>query len=137
MRKNKEVVQSVPLRVMSGVVLGALASLLLCVLVLLAAAMGMSSGAIGAGMEYRVTLLACVVSVLIGGLVAIKRYRSFLMGIGTGIAFYLCLLTIGVLFYEVQPMEQGGMGILFASLVGGCLAGILGDRRPKKKRRRG
>ena len=134
MQKNKDLNRAVPIRIMEGIIGGALLAILVCVFVLFGASVGISSGMVGEGMEYQLTLFACAVSTAIGGFFAVRRYRGFLVGIGTGIVYYLCLLTIGVLLYDVKPLEQGGLGILLASLVGGALPGLLGkNRRGKRK----
>ena len=135
MRKNKELIQSIPIRIMTGVILGAVIAFFICLGILFVAAMGISQGVLEEGLQYQITLFACLVSVLVGGCVSFKYFKSVLMGFGTGIVFYLFLLTIGVLFYEVRPLDHGGIGILCSALVGGALAGAVHVRKPKKKRR--
>ena len=58
---------------------------------------------------------------------------SFL-GFWVGILFLL-LLTAGFLFYESADLRNGGLGLLLSCGCGGALAGVLGGK-PKKKRRR-
>jgi putative membrane protein (TIGR04086 family) len=134
MQKGKEAGRSAPVKLMSGVLLGAAIAFLLCVGILLAAAVGISAGILGEGTAYQVTLLACLLSVTAGGLFAVRRHRSVLTGAATGVVFYLCLLTVGLALYEISPLERGNLGILGACLVGGALAGLLGGRAPKRRR---
>ena len=72
-----------------------------------------------------------------GGLLAVRqgRGRSLLMGFGAGLILFLLLLTAGFLFYESADLRNGGLGLLLSCGCGGALAGVLGGK-PKKKRRR-
>jgi putative membrane protein (TIGR04086 family) len=137
MRKNEEEQASVLVRLMGGVLFGGVLALLVCLAVLLLCSAGISGGWIGEGRMTQVTLAGCVLGSLIGGAFAVSRCRSrtLLVGLGTGCVFFLLLLLIGVLFYPDVSVDGRGLGLLCASLVGGALAGLLGGRRKKKRRK--
>lgn len=80
MRKNKELIQSIPIRIMTGVILGAVIAFFICLGILFVAAMGISQGVLEEGLQYQITLFACLVSVVIGGCVSFKYFKSVLMG---------------------------------------------------------
>ncbi len=114
--------------VLAGVV--AMAALLLCAALV-------SAGLLRERWMDGAVLAVCVAGAVSGGLyAALKlRDRAMLMGPGVGCVLFLLLLTAGLLAYDTSSLEQGGAGILCACLCGGAIAGILG-RKPKKKRRR-
>jgi len=114
--------------VLAGVV--TMAALLLCAALV-------SAGLLRERWMDGAVLAVCVIGAAAGGLYAVLRIgeRSMLVGPGVGVVLFLLLLTAGMLVYDTASLEQGGVGILLACLCGGAIAGILG-RRPKKKRRR-
>ena len=57
------------------------------------------------------------------------------MGAGVGAILFLVLLSAGLLLFEDASVSNGGVPILLSCLCGGAMAGILGSR-PKKKRKR-
>ena len=61
--------------------------------------------------------------------------RHALGRIGVGAVLFLVLLSVGWLLFETASLANGGLLILLACLCGGAMAGILGAR-PKKKRKR-
>lgn len=85
----------------------------------------------------RSVLAVCVLGSLAGGWTAAMRFRemSLPLGLGTGIALFLLLTALGVLFYEDAPAAEQIPGVFCACLCGGGAAGILG-RKTKKKHRR-
>ncbi len=114
--------------VLAGVV--SLAALLLCAALV-------SAGMLRERWMAGAVLAVCVAGAAVGGLYAVFRIgeRSLLVGPGVGAVLFLLLLTAGMLAYDSASLENGGVGILCACLCGGAIAGILG-RKPKKKRRR-
>ena len=97
----------------------------------------MSNRWLGQGMMDSAVMAACALGALAGGLLAVRqgRGRSLLMGFGAGLILFLLLLTAGFLFYESADLRNGGLGLLLSCGCGGALAGVLGGK-PKKKRRR-
>lgn len=137
MRKNEEEQGAKLVKFMGGILLGGVLALLVCLAVLLICSAGISGGWISDRYMMQCTLAGCVLGSLSGGMFAVLRCRArtLLVGLGVGCVFFLLLLTIGLLFYPDMSVERQGLSLLCASLVGGVLAGFLG-RKPKKKRRK-
>lgn len=104
---------------------------------LVVCALLVSGGAVGEQLIGRGVLAICVVSSLVGGLVAVHRLErgTLLAGLGVGVILFLLLLTAGFLLYEDASLSNGGVPILIACCCGGAIAGVLGGR-PRKKRKR-
>ena len=114
--------------VMGQMLLGGAAAVLAAVLALLICSLLISAGAV---------LAACVLGALIGGLLAVRRIgrSTLLVGAGVGAILFLLLLLAGTLLFEEASISNGGGMMLLSCLCGGAMAGILGSR-PKKKRKR-
>ena len=95
-------------------------------------------------------LVRCVLGVLLGGAVALLGCFFFLLlasigiskgwigeqlGLLTGCVFFLILLTVGVLFFGPAAPEEG-LALLCGALCGGAAAGLLGAKRPARKKRK-
>lgn len=104
---------------------------------LVVCALLVSGGVVGEKLMGRGILAICVVSSLVGGLVAVRRLErgTLLAGLGVGGILFLLLLTVGFLLYEDASLSNGGVPILIACCCGGAIAGVLGGR-PRKKRKR-
>ncbi len=104
---------------------------------LVVCALLVSGGMVGEKLMGRGILAICVVSSLVGGLVAVRRLErgTLLAGLGVGGILFLLLLTAGFLLYEDASLSNGGVPILIACCCGGAIAGVLGGR-PRKKRKR-
>ena len=104
---------------------------------LLVCALLVSGGVVGEKLMGRGVLAICVVSSLAGGLLAVRRLErgTLLAGLGVGVILFLLLLTAGFLLYEEASLSNGGVPILVAFCCGGAIAGVLGGR-PRKKRKR-
>ena len=85
----------------------------------------------------RAVLAACVLGALAGGLLAVRRIgrSTLLVGAGVGAILFLLLLLAGTLLFEEASISNGGGMMILSCLCGGAMAGILGSR-PKKKRKR-
>ena len=140
MRKNEEEQTAKLVRYGTGVVLGGAAALLVCLVVLLAAAFAISRGALGEHLVYQATITGCVAGAFAGGLLAVRRCgaRALIVGLCTGAVLFLLLLTVGVLFFDARSVEQEGIGLACGCLCGGAAAGLLGGgrRKPAKKKRK-
>lgn len=119
------------------VVKGGLMAAAAAVVILFLCAVLVSSGVLRERMMDSVVLFACVLGGLAGGLFAVRKVgaRTLLVGLGAGLVLFLLLLSLGFLLYEGASMANGGLNILLACLCGGAMAGILGGK-PKKKRKR-
>ena len=137
MRKSEEEQGTKLVRFMSGILLGGVLALLVCLAFLLICSAGISGGWISNRHMVQCTFAGCVLGSLAGGMFAVLRcrVRTLLVGLGVGCVFFLLLLTIGFLFYPGMSVEERGVGLLCACLFGGALAGLLGGK-PKKKRRK-
>lgn len=137
MRKNEEEQSAKVVRYMSSVLFGGVTALVLCLVFLLLCSLGISSGWINTRYMVQCTLAGCTIGSFIGGMLAVVRCRAktLLVGLGTGAVMFLLLLTIGLVFYPDMSAENRGVGLLCAALLGGAIAGLLGGK-PKKKRRK-
>lgn len=116
---------------------GGLAAALAALLALAACALLVSWGGIPERTMDRAALAAGVLGGLTGGLLAVRRIgrSTLLVGAGVGAILFLVLLSAGLLLFEDASVSNGGVPILLSCLYGGAMAGILGSR-PKKKRKR-
>ena len=99
-------------------------------------AAGVSLGLLGQEMMERWGILSCVAGGLTGGWMAVREERrmALILGLGTGgILFGLLLLTGLVL--GGTPSGGRMLPVLCACLCGGGMAGILGRKGKKKKKR--
>ena len=117
---------------MGQMLLGGAAAVLAAVLALLVCSLLISTGAVPERFMERAVLAACVLGALIGGLLAVRRIgrSTLLVGAGVGAILFLLLLLAGT-----ASISNGGGMMLLSCLCGGAMAGILGSR-PKKKRKR-
>lgn len=124
-------------KAMTQVLLGGAVATVTSLLFLFMCAVLISQGVLGQEHTNMAAVAACVVGSLVGGVVAVSRCkgRSMIVGLFTGVALFLILLTLGVLLYETVALEDGGVPLGCACLCGGALAGLFGAR-PKKKRRK-
>ena len=124
-------------RCVLGVLLGGAVALLGCFFFLLLASIGISKGWIGEQLMYQMTVVSCVIGGFLGGTAAIRRCRSraLVVGLLTGCVFFLILLTVGVLFFGPAAPEEG-LALLCGALCGGAAAGLLGAKRPARKKRK-
>lgn len=126
------------LQIMTAVLLGGALSLVVCLVVLLLCAIGISNGWLGETSMAQLAIVACVLGGFCGGVLTVKRCgsRALLAGLAAGGACFLLLLAGGLLFFpETVSIDRGGLGLLSGCLCGGAAAGIL-CVGPKRKRRR-
>lgn len=136
MRKEEE--QGVwAVKAMTQVLLGGVVAAATGLLFLFVCAVLISKRVLDQAHINTLAVAACVVGSLVGGIVAVSRCkgRSMIVGLLTGVALFLILLTLGVLLYQTVALEDGGVPLGCACLCGGALAGLFGAR-PKKKRRK-
>lgn len=96
-----------------------------------------SNGTIGEEMMDRAVLAVCVLGSLTGGLTAVRRIRRspLPVGLGVGGCLFLLLLSAGCLLSGSASVSNDGALILLSCCCGGAMAGVLGAR-PNRKRRR-
>ena len=139
MRKKEEDQSARLIRCGLGVLLGGILALAICCLFLLGCSVAISSGAVGEGLGYQLTIVGCVLGGFGGGLFAVGQCGGGLLtGLTVGGILFLLLLTIGALFFETMALEAGGIGLLCGGLCGGAAAGLLGHEKgsPSRKKRR-
>ena len=137
MRKADEEQGNWYLRAMTHVLIGAAIAGVVSLLFLFVCALLISRGTFGREHTGVMSVCACVLGSLVGGMTAVSRCkgRSLIIGLLTGLVLFLILLTVGLLLYKTVAIEEGGLPLGCGCLCGGALAGLFGAR-PKKKRRK-
>ena len=122
---------------MRSLLKGSILALTMALVLLLACSAAVSGGWLNQGSMERAVVAVCVAGSLTGAAAAMRRHRDLALplGIGTGAALFFLLLGLGTLLFEEAPTADRFPTILCACLCGGTMAGILG-RKTKKKRRR-
>lgn len=127
--------QARPMDLFLKMVFGGLLGLAVCLLVLILGAAAASKGVLPAGMLSRICLLGCLAGGFSGGRLALRggQGKTLLIGLGTGMVFFLFLLMAGVILYhDITPLETG-WSIFVSAAIGGILSG-LAAARPKKRK---
>ena len=137
MYKKEEEQYSKILRYIGFVLLGGLLSLIVSVILILICAFAISSGWISDKYMMQYTIALCTLGSFIGSVFSVRccGERLIFIGIGSGIVFFLLLLSIGFLFFTKSSIENHGVLLVLGSLIGGALAGTVGRKRKKKRRK--
>ena len=144
MRKNEEDQGRLLLQSGKLILWGGITAFLLCVVFLFLAAVGISEGLIQMSLQYRLTVVICVLSSFLGGTLVVRQCpgNRLLVGIAVGAVLFLLQLSVGILVYDTFSLENGSIGLLCGGLCGGAASGILGGggkgaprKKAKKKRR--
>lgn len=137
MRKTDEEQGAWALRCMTQVLIGAAVAALVSLLFLFVCALLISGGHLTQARTGILSVCACALGSLVGGVTAVSRCkgRSLVVGLLTGTVLFLILLTVGLALYQSVAIEEGGLPLGCGCLCGGALAGLWGAR-PKKKRRK-
>ncbi|MGI6498082.1 MAG: TIGR04086 family membrane protein [Oscillospiraceae bacterium] len=109
--------------------------LAVCLFLLGIAALGISKGWLPAAMLSRVCVVGCFIGGFFGGLLALRggQGKTLLVGLGTGLVFFLFLLVAGVILYRnISPLETG-WNLLASALIGGALSGLVAARPKRRK----
>lgn len=139
MRKTQEETGKQLLNGCKSVLLGGAAALLLCIALLLLASAGVSQGFLPGEARYQITVVCCVLGSFIGTILAARTcpLAGVPTGLAVGAAFFLLLLSLGVLVYDTVSLENGGLGLLSGALCGGAAAGLLrGGRKTRSSKKR-
>lgn len=125
------------LNAMCEILKGGIVALAVTLLILLVGACMISAGILSEGAMSGMVTAACVAGALLGGLLAVRWVgsRPLPVGLGTGLILFLLLLSIGLLLYDGASLAQGGIRLALACACGGALAGVLGSRKKKPKRK--
>lgn len=125
------------LNAMCELLKGGIVALAVTLLILLAGACLISAGVLSESAMGPLVTAACVLGALAGGLLAVRWVgsRPLPVGLGTGLILFLLLLSLGLLLYDSASLAQGGVRLALACACGGALAGVLGSRKKKRKRK--
>ena len=137
MRKNEEDQAAKLVQSMGSILIGGVCSLGICFVVLLFCSIGISSGWLSDRLMMQYTIGSCVIGGFCGAMFSVLRVRSktLFVGLLTSVILFLLILSIGFLAFPEISMYDHGTGIAAGCLAGGVLAGFLGGK-PKKKRRK-
>lgn len=121
------------LRMLKG---GAVAVVVAGVSLLLCAAL-ISGGLVPATWEQQVVLGTCLISTIIGSIVAVYGLREqvLLVSLGVGLCTVFFFLCLGAVLFGGALLDTGCIQNVLACCGGSAIIGILG-RKPKKKRKR-
>ena len=144
MRKNEEDQGKLLLQCGKLILLGGLTAFLMCTVLLFLVSVGISEGLISMSLQYRLTVVICVLSSFLGGIMVVRQCpgRGLLVGIAVGAVLFLIQLSVGLVLYDTFSLDNGGIGLLCGGLCGGAAAGILNGggkgrtQRKTPKRRR-
>ena len=107
---------------------------IVCAVILVAAAAIMTTGVFPATAETPVALATALIGAFIGGFVAarLSRERGLLYGAGVGLLLFLLITCVGIAVLEEL---RGNMMLLKALLTigGGALGGVLGVNIKKRR----
>lgn len=119
-----------------ALLLGGLLALGVEIIVLLLGAMAVSKGILSDDAAAQVTVVACVLGCLIGGMFACRRWtaKRLVAGVGAGAVCFLLILAGGLLMGDGLDLGSQGMLELAACLCGGAVAGLLSRKKKKGKR---
>jgi len=117
-----------------AVLLGGVAALAVCVVLLLLVSFAISSGLLDPSVREQAAVVACVLGSFFGGLFAVRisPAQRLLTGVATGGVLFLLQISLGLLSSDTASVENGGLGFLCGALCAGAAAGILGSGKPKK-----
>ncbi len=137
MRKNEEDQAAKLIQTMGSVLLGGVLSIGISFVVLFLCSIGISSGWLNNRAMMQYTIGSCVIGSFSGAMLSIIRVRSktLIIGLITSCIHYLLILTVGFLMFPSISVAEHGVVIAAGCLSGGVIAGFLGGK-PKKKRRK-
>ena len=115
------------------VLLGTGTGLVLLLLLTLLAAGLIWSGVLPVSIAGMSLTIAAGLCALVGGRVAVNRGSGGSLPMGSAAGGLLCLI-LGLVCLGTTGTE-GFVGILLMTLAGGCLAGLMGKKKRKKKKR--
>jgi len=138
MRKSEEAQGKNLVFYTAWVILGGVAALIVCLIILLVASVCIAKGMLREEYMHQIALVACVLGGIFGGHMAVKHCgaRNLLVGVAAGLILFLILLTVGMLSGMLTDGGGGTIGTFFSCLCGGAVAGLLGSKGVKSKKKR-
>ena len=116
---------------------GAIVAMAACLVIIALGSFGVSHGWIAENNMKHFTIFACAFGCFIGGIFSSTKLKAntLLAGIFVSAIVFAVKLLLGLLIYPEISIEEGGLALLLADLIGGALAGILCGKKKKKKRK--
>lgn len=116
---------------------GSVLGLGIALAVLAVTAVLISVGVISNTKTHSAVIAACLLGGVLGGMHGVKRRGTAPLptGLGVGGGLFLLLAAVGMLVYNTAPTLHSGGAIACACLCGGGLAGVLGSKSKKKRRK--
>jgi len=134
--ENKEGIKEMNFqRICLAALFGSVLALGSCCILLLLFSAAIAVGWLPEGMMGFLGPIACFISVLAGGMFAVRKGDGapLILGLATGIVMCLLMLLIGITLFDASNCQGSGMVGMGAALAGGLLAGL---SKPKKQARR-
>ena len=137
MRKNEDDRTATLIRTIGTVLVGGIISLGICMMMLLLCSIGISSGLLNNRAMVQYTVGSCIICSFLGAMYSVYRVRSrtLFVGVLTSCVLFLLIISIGFLMFPETSLSDHGAEIAAGCFAGGILAGFLGGK-PKKKRRK-
>lgn len=122
-------------QMISALLTGAGAALVLCVLILLLCSGGILWGWFQLSTGKQLGLIACALAAFAGGLIAVRRAKRWALpvGFGTGALFGLLLLLLAAFLVEDAAFDARSLPVLLICLCAGGVAGLMGKKRKKRR----
>lgn len=122
-------------KILIAVVVGAAVALMITMILLFLCATAISAGVFAVESSRGITILICVVGGFCGSIMAVRSVgkNGLLVGLGTGLLFFLLLILFGMLLLKGVSFGVGQLLILGVCLLSGVLAGLIGKKRKKRR----
>lgn len=138
MGKREDSASTASLKSMGCLLLGGAAAFGVSLLCLLLAAVGISGGWISETAMEALSIAACVLGAVVGGVLAAiqRKEHGVASGAMVGGILFLLIVTVGSLLFPGFSLSQGGIGRGIGCLCGGALSGLPSFSRKKPAKRR-
>ena len=112
-----------------------MASVALAAMLLLIGSILISTGILPESWMEGSIVAICALSALLGGLYGVKRIkkRTLLVGLGSGLAMFLLLVIMGMLWSDGNINGTNHAIVMGSCLCGGGIAGVLGGTSYRRK----
>ncbi len=137
MHKNEDAAFSFS-KAFFSIITGVLMGLAVCIALLLAASAAVLGGAAPESSVFALTVTSCFLGASAAGFIAERKIRSraLLVGSFAGLAYFLFIILLGVLFFFRFSLSDGGIAIFLSSIGGGALGAILCANMKSKRRKK-
>ncbi len=121
--------------IVSGILAGAVIALLLTVMLTLLLTVLVSSGRVGEERESDLVAVSALIAAAAGTAAARHRNKGYALIGGISVAMVNIILRLLLTLLEGKPLTGAFISISLATLVGGLVAGLIGARGRKRKKR--